>query len=109
MTTDVIVHSHIYEFQSIDDWSWDKDTREKANGLVVRDSYKADPEKKKRRRPLYATATRPIPKRRRPLYATATRPIPKRSRIFPIDRLLYLILHTLYKAPAIFTAAYLAS
>ena len=34
MTTDVIVHPHIYEFQSIDDWSWDKDTREKANGLV---------------------------------------------------------------------------
>ena len=34
----------------------------------------------KRRRPLYATATRPIPKRRRPLYATATRPIPKRRR-----------------------------
>ena len=33
----------------------------------------------KRRRPLYATATRPIPKRRRPLYATATRPIPKAS------------------------------
>ena len=31
MTTDVIVHPHIYEFQSIDDWSWDKDTREKAN------------------------------------------------------------------------------
>ena len=34
MTTDVIVHPHIYEFQSIDDWSWDKDTREKANRLV---------------------------------------------------------------------------
>ena len=34
MTTDVIVHPHIYEFQSIDDWSWEKDTREKANGLV---------------------------------------------------------------------------
>ena len=33
----------------------------------------------KRRRPLNATATRPIPKRRRPLYATATRPIPKAS------------------------------
>ena len=33
----------------------------------------------KRRRPLYATATRSIPKRR-PLYATATRPIPKRRR-----------------------------
>ena len=33
----------------------------------------------KRRRPLYATATRPIPKRR-PLYATATRSIPKRRR-----------------------------
>ena len=34
----------------------------------------------KRRRPLYATATRPILKRRRPLYATATRPILKRRR-----------------------------
>ena len=33
-TTDVIVHPHIYEVQSIDDWSWDKDTRKKANGLV---------------------------------------------------------------------------
>ena len=36
----------------------------------------------KRRRPLYATATRPIPKRRRPLYATATRPIPKRRPLY---------------------------
>ena len=57
------------------------------NKAKVRALYKADPEK----RPLYATATRPIPKRRplhatvtrsipkrRPLYATATRPIPKR-------------------------------
>ena len=33
-----------------------------------------------KRRPLYATATRSIPKRRRPPYATATRPIPKRRR-----------------------------
>ena len=33
----------------------------------------------KKRRPLYATATRPIPKRR-PLHGTATRPIPKRRR-----------------------------
>ena len=58
--------------------------REVTMPASVRDSYKADPEKKKsfvrdsykadpeRRRPLYATATRPIPKRRRPLYATAT-------------------------------------
>eukprot|EP00731_Ephydatia_muelleri_P007958 Em0004g296a len=36
----------------------------------------------KRRRPLYATATRPIPKRKRPLYATATRPIPKRRPLY---------------------------
>ena len=36
----------------------------------------------KRRRSLYATATRPIPKRRRPLYATATRPIPKRRPLY---------------------------
>ena len=34
MTTDVIVHPHIYKFQSVDDWSWDKDTREKATRLV---------------------------------------------------------------------------
>ena len=39
------------------------------NKAKARARYKADPE---RRRPLYATATRPIPKRRRPLYATAT-------------------------------------
>ena len=36
------------------------------------------PEKK---RPLYATATRPIPKRRRPLYATATTQILNRSNL----------------------------
>ena len=35
-----------------------------------------------KRRPLYATATRPIPKRRRPLYATATRPILKRRPLY---------------------------
>ena len=35
-----------------------------------------------KRRPLYATATRPIPKRRRPLYAAAARPIPKRRPLY---------------------------
>ena len=34
MTADVIVHPHLYETLSFEDWSWDKDTKEKANGLA---------------------------------------------------------------------------
>ena len=47
-----------------------KANREKKKASV-RDSYKADPEKKASVRDSYKS----IPKRRRPLYATATRPI----------------------------------
>ena len=34
MTADVIVHPHLYETLSFENWSWDKDTKEKANGLA---------------------------------------------------------------------------
>ena len=34
MTADVIVHPHLYETLSFEDCSWDKDTKEKANGMA---------------------------------------------------------------------------
>ena len=32
MTADIITHPHLYDTEKIENWSWDKETKEKANG-----------------------------------------------------------------------------
>ena len=34
MTGDIIAHPHLYETELIEDWLWDKETKDKANGCV---------------------------------------------------------------------------
>ena len=35
MTADVITHAHLYGTEEIENWSWDKETKEKANGQAT--------------------------------------------------------------------------
>ena len=32
MTADIITHPHLYDTEEIENWSWDKEIKEKANG-----------------------------------------------------------------------------